>query len=62
MNRKLILALGLFVSMTALSQKKITLEDGVLQQNRNFRADKLMVSNGFPLPIITFTSPIRAKS
>jgi dipeptidyl-peptidase-4 len=42
MNKKLILALGLFVSMTALSQKKITLEDGVLQQNRNFRADKLM--------------------
>jgi dipeptidyl-peptidase-4 len=42
MNKKLILALSLFVSMTALSQKKITLEDGVLQQNRNFRADKLM--------------------
>lgn len=42
MNNKFILALTLFISLAAFSQKKITLEDGVLQQNRNFRADKML--------------------
>ncbi|HEY0092285.1 MAG TPA: DPP IV N-terminal domain-containing protein, partial [Flavobacterium sp.] len=42
MNIKLLLALCLFISLGAFSQKKLTLEDAVMQQNRNFRADKLL--------------------
>ncbi|RZJ66216.1 MAG: S9 family peptidase [Flavobacterium sp.] len=40
MIRKIILALSLFIAVSASAQtKKITLEDGVLQQFRQFRAD-----------------------
>ncbi|MET0760578.1 MAG: DPP IV N-terminal domain-containing protein [Flavobacterium sp.] len=43
MNKHLILIFSFFIAVTAFGQtKKITLEDGVLQQNRNFRADKLL--------------------
>jgi dipeptidyl-peptidase-4 len=42
MTKKLLLALSLFVSFTAFSQKKFTLEESVMQQNRAFRADKLL--------------------
>lgn len=42
MNRKIIVVLGLFLAFSANAQlKKITLEDGVLQQGRKFGADKL---------------------
>src|SRR6476620_5499159 len=43
MNKNLILAISLFISVTSFAQtKKLTLEDAVMQQNRNFRADKLL--------------------
>jgi dipeptidyl-peptidase-4 len=43
MNKNLILVFSFFIAVSAFGQnKKITLEDGVLQQNRNFRADKLL--------------------
>ncbi len=43
MNKKLILVFSFFIAVTAFGQnKKLTLEDGVLQQNRQFRADKLL--------------------
>ncbi|HEX9980647.1 MAG TPA: DPP IV N-terminal domain-containing protein [Flavobacterium sp.] len=42
MNRSLLLALSLFISLTTFAQKKLTLEDAVMQQGRNFRADKLL--------------------
>lgn len=42
MNKKIILFFSLFIAITSQAQlKKITLEDGVLQQNRKFGADKL---------------------
>ncbi len=42
MNKKIILFLSLFIAITSQAQlKKITLEEGVLQQNRKFGADKL---------------------
>ncbi|RTY86793.1 DPP IV N-terminal domain-containing protein [Flavobacterium sp. GT3R68] len=42
MNKNLILVFSFFIALTAFGQNKnITLEDGVLQQNRNFRADKM---------------------
>jgi dipeptidyl-peptidase-4 len=45
MNKKIILFFSLFIAITSQAQlKKITLEDGVLQQGRKFGADKL---NGF---------------
>lgn len=40
--KKLLLALSLFVSIAVSAQKKITLEDAVMQQNRMFRADKML--------------------
>jgi dipeptidyl-peptidase-4 len=42
MNKRLWLMLGLFISFAAAAQKQISLEDAVLQQNRAFRADKLL--------------------
>lgn len=43
MNKFFILALSCFISIACFSQtKKITLEQGVLEQNRQFRADKLV--------------------
>lgn len=42
MNKKIILIFSLFIAITTQAQlKKITLEDGVLQQGRKFGADKL---------------------
>jgi len=42
MNKKIALLLTLFIAITTFGQlKKITLEDGVLQQGRKFGADKL---------------------
>ena len=42
MNKKIIVFFSLFLAFTAQAQvKKITLEDGVLQQGRKFGADKL---------------------
>ncbi|MCZ8197202.1 MAG: DPP IV N-terminal domain-containing protein [Flavobacterium sp.] len=42
MNKKIILFFSLFIAFTSQAQlKKITLEDGVLQQGRKFGADKL---------------------
>ena len=42
MNKKIILLLSFFIAITVQAQlKKITLEDGVLQQGRKFGADKL---------------------
>lgn len=42
MNKKIILFFSLFIAITSQAQlKKITLEDGVLQQGRKFGADKL---------------------
>ncbi|MES2746935.1 MAG: DPP IV N-terminal domain-containing protein [Bacteroidota bacterium] len=42
MNKKIILFLSFFIAFTTQAQlKKITLEDGVLQQGRKFGADKL---------------------
>ena len=42
MNKKIILFFSLFLALTSQAQlKKITLEEGVLQQNRKFGADKL---------------------
>ncbi|MBL7885305.1 MAG: DPP IV N-terminal domain-containing protein [Flavobacterium sp.] len=42
MNKKIILFLGLFIAISTQAQlKKITLEDGVLQQGRKFGADRL---------------------
>lgn len=42
MNRRIIITIGLFLALSANAQlKKITLEDGVLQQGRKFGADKL---------------------
>ena len=42
MNKKIILALAIFIVNCSLAQqKKITLNDAVMQQNRAFRADKL---------------------
>lgn len=42
MTKKLILTLLFLVSITASAQKKITLEESVMQQNKAFRADKLL--------------------
>ena len=43
MNKFSLLILSCFISMATFAQtKKLTLEDGVLQQNRQFRADKLL--------------------
>lgn len=42
MNKHLVAVFSFFLFVTAFGQKKITLEDGVLQQNRAFRADKLL--------------------
>ncbi|TRX26706.1 prolyl oligopeptidase family serine peptidase [Flavobacterium franklandianum] len=43
MNKISILALCCFITITSFSQtKKLTLEQGVLEQNRQFRADKLI--------------------
>ena len=42
MNKKIILFFSLFIAITTQAQlKKITLEDGVLQQGRKFGADKM---------------------
>lgn len=42
MNNRILLLLSLFITVFASAQnKKITLEESVLQQNRLFRADKL---------------------
>lgn len=42
MNKKIILFFSLFIAITSQAQlKKITLEEGVLQQGRKFGADKL---------------------
>ena len=42
MNKKIILFLSLFLAISTQAQlKKITLEDGVLQQGRKFGADRL---------------------
>lgn len=42
MNKKIILFFSLFIAIVSQAQlKKITLEDGVLQQGRKFGADKL---------------------
>lgn len=42
MNKKIILIFSFFIAVTTQAQlKKITLEDGVLQQGRKFGADKL---------------------
>ena len=42
MNKKIILFFSLFLALSSQAQlKKITLEEGVLQQNRKFGADKL---------------------
>jgi dipeptidyl-peptidase 4 len=42
MNKKIILIFAYFIAFTSFGQlKKITLEEGVLQQNRKFGADKL---------------------
>ena len=42
MNKKILFLLSLFITVFAAAQnKKITLEESVLQQNRQFRADKL---------------------
>lgn len=43
MNNKMILSLAVLITFIATGQtKKLTLEDAVMQQNRNFRADKLI--------------------
>jgi len=43
MNKKSFLVFGFFLAVSAFGQgKKITLEDGVLQQNRKFKADNLV--------------------
>jgi dipeptidyl-peptidase-4 len=43
MNKISILFLSCFISVSSFGQgKKITLDDGVMQQNRQFRADKLI--------------------
>ena len=42
MIKNFLVVLSFFLALNAVGQaKKITLEDGVLQQNRAFRADKL---------------------
>ena len=42
MNKKIIVFFSLFLAFTSQAQlKKITLEDGVLQQGRKFGADRL---------------------
>jgi dipeptidyl-peptidase 4 len=42
MNKKIVLLFTLFIALTSFAQlKKITLDDGVLQQGRKFGADKL---------------------
>jgi dipeptidyl-peptidase 4 len=42
MNKKIILFFSLFIAITTQAQlKKITLEDGILQQGRKFGADKM---------------------
>ena len=42
MNKRILLLLSLFITVFATAQnKKITLEESVLQQNKLFRADKL---------------------
>lgn len=42
MNKKIILFFGLFIALNSQAQlKKITLEDGVLQQGRKFGADRM---------------------
>jgi dipeptidyl-peptidase 4 len=40
--KKVLLALSLFIALAASAQKKITLEEAVMQQNRAFRADKML--------------------
>src|SRR4051812_41219354 len=42
MSKKILLFISILASFTALAQKTISLEDAVLQQNRQFRADKLL--------------------
>lgn len=42
MNKNLVAVFSFFLFVSAFGQKKITLEDGVLQQNRAFRADKML--------------------
>ncbi|SCY67577.1 S9 family peptidase [Flavobacterium caeni] len=42
MTKNLVAVLSFFFCLSAFAQKKITLEDGVLQQNRAFRADKML--------------------
>mgnify|MGYP000935763983 FL=1 len=43
MNKISLLLVSCFITFATFGQaKKITLEDGVLQQNRLFRADKLL--------------------
>lgn len=48
MNKKLIAVCSFFLFVSAFAQKKITLEDGVLQQNRAFRADKMLAFQWIP--------------
>ncbi len=42
MNQKLLALCSFFFIVSAIAQKKITLDDGVLQQNRAFRADRML--------------------
>jgi len=42
MKKLLLPAIGLFLSLTVSAQKTISLEDAVMQQNRAFRADKML--------------------
>ena len=43
MNKNLLFVVSLLISFSGFAQtKKLTLEDAVMQQNRNFRADKLL--------------------
>jgi dipeptidyl-peptidase-4 len=48
MSKNLMAVFSFFFIVSAFGQKKITLEDGVLQQNRAFRADKLLSFQWIP--------------
>ena len=49
MNKFSLLILSCFLTFSSFGQsKKLTLEDGVLQQNRQFRADKLLAFQWIP--------------
>ncbi len=49
MIKKIVLLISIFISITTAAQlKKITLDEAVLQQNRAFRADKMLAFQWIP--------------